>query len=196
MELILIRHGLPIRKELEDRPADPPLSNVGRQQAKRVADYLSAETIDCLYASPMLRAQETAAPFADLSGLTVELHPGIVEFDRDANSYIPMEELKVQDYETWQALGNRNFSSSKRNQAFADTVITALENIIAKHPGQRIAAFCHGGVINLWASQVLGIPPRLFFEPEYTSIHRFLCASTGERNIRSLNEVAHLRNWT
>ncbi len=196
MELILIRHGLPVRKELNEGPADPPLSDIGQQQAKQVADWLSSETIDSLYASPMLRAQQTAVPFADLSGLPVELHPGIVEFDRDASAYIPMEELKEQDYAAWQAMGNRDFSSSKRRKAFADTAIAALEDIVAKHPGQRVAAFCHGGVINVWASRVLGISPKLFFEPEYTSIHRFLCASSGERNIRSLNEIAHLRNWT
>jgi probable phosphoglycerate mutase len=35
--------------------------------------------------------------------------------------------------------------------------------------------------------------PRLFFEPDYTSIHRFMCARSGQRNVVSLNERAHLR---
>ena len=56
--------------------------------------------------------------------------------------------------------------------------------------------FCHGGVINVWAAHVLKMVPRLFFDPNYTSIHRFLCARTGERNIVSLNETAHLRALT
>ncbi len=61
------------------------------------------------------------------------------------------------------------------------------------HPGQRVAVFCHGGVINVWTAQVLKMPPRLFFEPDYTSIHRFMCARSGQRNVVSLNERAHLR---
>ena len=40
---------------------------------------------------------------------------------------------------------------------------------------------------------VLGMAPRLFFEPAYTSLHRYLCARSGERNLVSLNETAHLQ---
>ena len=53
--------------------------------------------------------------------------------------------------------------------------------------------FCHGGVINVWTAHVLSMTPRLFFEPDYTSIHRFMCARSGQRNVVSLNERAHLR---
>ena len=41
MELILIRHGLPLQVETEDgTPADPPLSEVGHKQAQRMAKWL------------------------------------------------------------------------------------------------------------------------------------------------------------
>ena len=36
--------------------------------------------------------------------------------------------------------------------------------------------------------------PRMFFEPRYTSINRFLAARSGERNLVSLNEAAHLED--
>jgi probable phosphoglycerate mutase len=36
--------------------------------------------------------------------------------------------------------------------------------------------------------------PRLFFEPGYCSIHRYLCARSGERNLVSLNDTGHLRD--
>ncbi len=76
--------------------------------------------------------------------------------------------------------------------AFRATVVESLEQIIADHRGERVAVFCHGGVVNVWTTHVLDMAPRLFFEPRYTSIHRYLCASSGERNLMSLNEVAHL----
>jgi probable phosphoglycerate mutase len=38
--------------------------------------------------------------------------------------------------------------------------------------------------------------PRLFFEPTYTSLHRYLCARTGQRNIVALNDSGHLRGVT
>jgi hypothetical protein len=37
------------------------------------------------------------------------------------------------------------------------------------------------------------MPPRLFFEPRYASLNRYLCAGGGARNLVSLNEVDHLR---
>ena len=63
-------------------------------------------------------------------------------------------------------------------------LLAKYDPLIAEHAGQRIAVFCHGGVINVWAAHVLGTPPRLFFEPGYTSVHRYLCARSGQRTRR------------
>jgi probable phosphoglycerate mutase len=188
MELILVRHGLPERNEAS---SDPPLSAEGLEQAHRVARWLADERIDAVYASTMQRAKQTAEPFVAAVGHDLRLHPGVVEFDRDSGSYIPMEELKRDDYEAWKTFVARGAEADIGE--FQAVVVAALEEIINRHKGQRVAVFCHGGVINVWTAHVLGMAPRLFFEPIYTSIHRYLCAGTGQRNIVSLNEVAHLR---
>jgi probable phosphoglycerate mutase len=52
---------------------------------------------------------------------------------------------------------------------------------------------CHGGVINAWTSHLLGLERIFLFEPAYTSVSRYLAASSGERSLLSLNETAHLR---
>jgi probable phosphoglycerate mutase len=188
MELILVRHGLPERR---DDTADPPLSDEGHEQSRLVATWLADDGIDAVYASTMLRAGQTAEPFVALKGHELRRHEGVVEFDRDSGTYVPMEVLKREDYEAWKA-----FASGEHGAdivAFQKMVVAALEEIIAAHPGQRVAVFCHGGVINVWTAHVLGMEPRLFFEPGYTSIHRFMCARSGQRNVVSLNERAHLR---
>ncbi|HTN79286.1 MAG TPA: histidine phosphatase family protein, partial [Acidimicrobiales bacterium] len=71
MELLLIRHALPIRREDVDGPADPELSEEGRDQAVHMAEWLADERIDAVYSSPMQRARETAAPLAEIHGLDV-----------------------------------------------------------------------------------------------------------------------------
>ena len=188
MELILVRHGLPERR---DDTADPPLSDEGHEQSRRVAAWLADDGIDAVYASTMLRAGQTAEPFVELKGHELRRHEGVVEFDRDSGTYVPMEVLKREDYEAWKA-----FASGQHGAdivGFQKMVVAALEEIIAAHPGQRVAVFCHGGVINVWTAHVLGMAPRLFFEPGYTSVHRFMCARSGQRNVVSLNERAHLR---
>ena len=53
--------------------------------------------------------------------------------------------------------------------------------------------FCHGGVVNAWTCHVLGLPMALIFDVYYTSVNRFLAASSGERNLATLNEIGHLR---
>lgn len=57
MELLLIRHALPIRRVDVDGPADPVLSDLGVQQAIHLAEYLAAETLQAVYSSPLKRAR-------------------------------------------------------------------------------------------------------------------------------------------
>jgi probable phosphoglycerate mutase len=190
MELILIRHGLP---ERSDATSDPPLAAEGVEQARRVAARLGRERIDAVISSTMLRAVQTAEPYVAMGGHALRTDPGIVEFDRGAGGYVPMEVLKREDYEAW-----TRFVARGRDDdivAFQRTVVAALETIVAEHRGRRVAVFCHGGVVNVWTAHVLAMAPRLFFEPRYTSLHRYLCAGTGERNVVSLNDTAHLQDW-
>ncbi len=193
MELLLIRHGLPVRVENEDgAPADPSLSDEGRAQASHLARWIATQKIDRLYASPMRRAHETALPVADLTGIEIDLHPGVVEFDQDSAIYIPLEELKRTDYERWLELMQGGLELAADFDEFQRTVLGALEEIIADNAGRRVAVVCHGGVINTWASHVIHSRQPFIFQPDYTSVSRFLAASSGERNLVSLNEVAHL----
>ena len=194
MELLLIRHGLPIRLERTDGlPADPPLSETGHEQARRVAAWLADVEIHDIYASPMQRARETAAPLADQLGVEISVEPGVAEYDAESDLYIPMEELKATDYERWRELVSGGYAPELDFAAFHETVVKGIERIIAGNPGKRVAVFCHGGVINAWATHVLGMPPQLFIDATYTSVNRFMAASSGERSLVSLNESSHLR---
>jgi probable phosphoglycerate mutase len=76
---------------------------------------------------------------------------------------------------------------------FRDVVTVAVERVIEGNRGGTVAVVCHGGVINAYASHVLGIEFPLFFQPHYTSVNRFLASSGGHRSVASLNEIGHLR---
>lgn len=188
MELVLVRHALPVRiDEGEvDGPADPHLAPAGQAQAEAAAAWLAEEAIDAIWSSPMRRARETAAPLAARLDLTVRVDERLAEYDRHASSYIPLEELKAAGDPRWNEV-------PERPEEFQGHVVAAMEDIVATHPRQRVAVVCHGGVINAYAAHVLGLTDPLFFLPGYTSISRILAASTGERSVGSLNEMAHLR---
>ena len=194
MELILIRHALPVRLETSDgSPADPPLAESGRTQAAALAAWLDSERIDRLYSSPLQRARQTASPLAERLSLAVELEPRVSEYDRDSDVYVPLEELRETDYEAWKSFMERGYPEGMDLTDFRRDVVAGLEEIVAASRGLRVAVICHGGVINTWASHVVGLGFKLFFDPHYTSINRFFAASSGVRSVASLNETAHLR---
>jgi probable phosphoglycerate mutase len=193
MELILIRHGLPEHIMTDDgSPADPPLSETGHQQAQLMAEWLEDKHIDFLYSSPMQRAFQTAEPLSKAKNLERELREGVAEYDRHADHYIPVEELKKFDYDRWLRL-MRGEVDDIDFPAFCKTVVSTMNEIIDAHPGKTVAVVCHGGVINVWTAHVLGMELRMFFSPIYTSINRYMAASSGERSLITLNEHSHLK---
>lgn len=76
MELLLVRHALPVRRELVDSPADPELFADGRAQAAHLATYLSSERLDAIYASPLRRAFHTAEQVAAHHSVDVQVCDG------------------------------------------------------------------------------------------------------------------------
>lgn len=195
MDLLLIRHALPIRVEGADGPADPHLSELGWAQSRALADWLEPEPVDVLCTSPMVRARETAIPLAEARHLEPIVVDGVAEFDRHAEEYVPLEELKAENDPRWQQLVEGGYFDEGELTAedFVTTVVGSIDQIIADNPGRTVAVVCHGGVINAYLAHVLGIDDFLFFEPTYTGISRLKASSRGHRTIVSVNETAHLR---
>ena len=195
MELLLIRHALPIRREDVEGPADPELSEAGRDQAMHLASWLADERLDAVYSSPMQRARETAAPLASVHGLEVLVDEELAEYDRQSHWYVPVEELKAAGDPRWREIVAGEWGDVEVDpETFRDIVYKAVERLIDANPSKRIAAVCHGGVINAYLSKILGIENATgFFYPNYTSIHRVMAARSGERTVHTLNETAHLR---
>ena len=196
MELLFIRHALPLRVEGFEGPADPELSEAGHHQARYLAEYLAFERIHAIYASPLRRAVQTAEPVAAKQSIEVAISEGIAEYDREASEYIPIEQLKAEGLPGWQDVlkGEVHRAVGVDPDEFRSGAVEAVEQIINAHPGEKVAAVCHGGVINAYMTHILGIPdPSGFFYPNYTSIHRVAAARSGERSVLSLNETCHLR---
>jgi 2,3-bisphosphoglycerate-dependent phosphoglycerate mutase len=195
MELLLVRHGLPIRRELEVGIADPELSDDGLAQAELLGAYLAEESLDAVYASPLRRAHQTALPVAAKQGLEVQLVDAVAEWDRHSNEYVPIEELKAANDPRWQAMLRGEWTvHDETPQEFRARTVAAIEELIERHGGHRIAVVCHGGVINGYLSHILGLgDAQGFFYPNYTSIHRVAAARSGERSVVTINETSHLR---
>ncbi len=194
MNLLLIRHALPNRVELTEGRADPPLSEEGERQATRLAEWLKDEPLTAVYASHLLRAQQTAAPIAAHHKLAIVTEPDVAEFDRDASSYIPFEEID-RDSAEFRAIVTGDYTAigGPDPKEFVGKIVNAMDRIIKTHPGESVAVVCHAGVINAYLASILGLDRVIFFGPGYTSVNRVLASSAGMRGVGSLNELAHLR---
>jgi broad specificity phosphatase PhoE len=195
MELLWVRHGEPERiAPGTGVRADPALTARGTDQAQRLADWLAFESIDAIVCSPLQRAVDTATPIAASCGVDIEVVDDLIEYDNNSDHYIPMEEMRLNKDERWQAMVDGRWDEFGADlpdvfRARVDTITTAL---IERFPGKRVVAVCHGGVINVAFGSVLGIVQPLWFEPGYTSLSRMIASRTGIRSVASLNELAHL----
>ncbi len=195
MELLLIRHGLPIRRELEEGIADPELSDDGHAQAQHLAEYLADEKIDAIYASPLRRAYQTAEPLAKQFGLEIGVRDEVAEWDRHSNEYVPIEELKAANDPRWQAMLRGEWMVHDESpEQFRARAVGTVEELIAAHGGDTIAIVCHGGVINAYLGHLLGLEVDMFFRPVHASVTRVLANRPGRRVIHTLNELHHLQS--
>ncbi len=197
MELVLVRHALPVRIDAthDGSPADPGLADLGRVQARRVVQALAGEEITHLYSSPAARALETAAPLVDQLGLPLIVEPGLAEFDVAHTSYVPVEELRAAGDPRWEALvAGDLYHADIDPLAFRDRVVAAVEDIASRHPGGRAVLFMHSGSINAYAGHVTGQQRPLWFAPAYASVSRIGAARDGRRGVVSLNETGHVRD--
>ncbi len=190
----MIRHALPVRIDSGDAPADPGLAAEGEVQADQLGRWWSPFGVDQIYVSPMRRAQETAVPMATQTGHRPTTVADLKEFDSHLRHYIPIEELRADPVAWQEAVGAwMSPEAEEERQAFRRTVVTAIDEIAARHhdTDETVAVVCHGGVINAYVTEAVGLPGTMFFEPAYTSVTRVIHHGSY-RQLVTLNEAPHL----
>jgi probable phosphoglycerate mutase len=191
-DLLLIRHGLPV-----SGIAQPGLSPEGIEQARRLGAWLKGEDIDVLVTSPMRRARETAAEIAGEMGRDVDaVVDDLREWDTDLppTAYYAIEEMGPTNPRAIAIAEGRydDFVPELDREAFRRRTARCLAELLERWPGGRIAAVCHGGLINAMVGGVLQVPALFWVNPGYTSVCR-LRRMPGERVVVvSVNETAHL----
>ncbi len=194
--LYLIRHAQSEGNTGEDlTTGDPDLTDVGRKQAERLGKRMKDARLDALYASPLRRTQATAFAIADVTGLEVvpradlrEVTLGQPDFDIRKLPITEQRKIerKVLADGTWDAFPGSEGSASARQR-----IRGVLDEIIAAHPGQRVATVVHAAFIQTYVSMVLGIERDFIYYPFNASICS-VRAHEDRRVIWRLNDVSHL----
>jgi probable phosphoglycerate mutase len=200
-DLLLVRHGASAAYidgttfDLVDGHGDPPISAEGVAQAEIVCARLAARGVDAIYVSTLRRTAQTAAPLAARLGLTIqveadlrEVHLGEWEggsFRKHVAEGHPIAARMLAE-ERWDVI-----PGAESSDALAGRVRSAIERIGSAHPGQRVAAFTHGGVIGAALALASGSRPFAFLGAENTSISRLVIIG-GRWIVRGFNDTAHL----
>ncbi len=162
--LYLIRHG-EIERAGEGRfygHTDVALSAAGVVQADALARQLALEPIDAVYASDLRRARQTAAPLAESRGRPVDVVPALREMAMGRWEGLTFREIGQQDPDAlrqWMAnLETFPFPDGESLGAVRHRVMPALDEILARHAGRRVAVVAHGGPNRVILCQALGMP--------------------------------------
>lgn len=208
-ELFIIRHGDAIPDADEIIPSgvydDLPLSNIGREQAQALAERLGNTHFDALYSSPLKRCLETAAPLAQRLDLKPIIMPEIKEIRIGAIHSVPADEkdlaalsqaLRERQAEIVRQVGETGswdaIEDSEPSKQFRERVVTALDDIANTHIGERVVVFAHGGVVNAYMAEVLGLEKDFFYPAANTSI-TIVRVAGKHRVLYVLNDLAHVK---
>ena len=145
-ELLLVRHG-----ETDWNAAgrlqghtDRPLSDYGREQARRLAEQLAGEEFDAIYASDLARARETAEIVGERLQLPVVQDP----------------DLREKNWGTWEGLTSTERLEveleGESTEEHQRRMLAALDRIAAQHPNGRVLVVTHGGSMRRVQTEALG----------------------------------------
>jgi 2,3-bisphosphoglycerate-dependent phosphoglycerate mutase len=128
--------------------SDPPLNERGREQARELAALLDG--VDVVYSSDLARACETAEIIAERLGLEVRLDPRLRERSFGAwegKTWDELEERHAEALGRWQAGETHGAEDSEPYEDFSGRVESFLEDVLRKHPAERVLVVGHGGSI-------------------------------------------------
>jgi probable phosphoglycerate mutase len=166
-EIWLVRHGDCYEDMAEG--SDPPLSQLGRQQAERLAGRIGRVGAAAIYSSPYRRAVETAR----IIGEDVHEDPRLVEIGLELG-----EDGDLQFKET--------------SASVVERMRAAIDDIVEAHPGKHVVVVTHGVALMAYITDVLRLEPgQIRLLPYYTSVS--VVRALGDRRmVGSIADTAHL----
>ncbi len=155
-ELILVRHGeTDWNRELRFQgQIDVPLNAVGHEQARRLGARLAGEAVHHLYASDLLRTQQTAQPLAQQLALCSMADAALREQNFGLVDGMSVDNIKANYPEAWSQWVRFQADyampgGGESTRQFHTRVMEAVQRLVAAHPRQTLVVVTHGGVLDM-----------------------------------------------
>lgn len=141
--------------------ADPPLSALGAEQAKQLANRLGVTRFDALYSSDLKRCRMTTEILSRTIGVDLRLDPRLREIDTGLWEGLAFEEVRERyprEYaEREQDLVGYRFPGGESFRDLRQRVVPAFFEI-ADRGGETILVCAHKGVNRVLLCELLGLP--------------------------------------
>lgn len=203
--IVLVRHGETMgNRDRRYQTYDTPLSELGREQAARVAERLANDApYSALYSSDLLRTRETAEAIGARLNLTPILTPRLRELDTGGfkgRAHADIEAETPGFIERWVTAGGRDRLPGEAGESVADVAArmqAQFDAIVAQHPGERVIAVSHGWAIAILLAHVHGWDHHEAFAARRAQLNNTAVSITevdiaGSRTCTLLGCVTHL----
>ncbi len=165
--ILLVRHGLTptTGKILPGRASGLHLAETGQTQAQAAADRIAAlARVDAVYASPLERARETAAPIAKARNLKVHIDKGLLECDFGEWTGAELKKLmKLPEWNTvLRAPSTFRFPSGESFTEMQGRIVNAIDRLRAAHEGGVVVCVSHADPIKAAVAHAMGTHIDLF----------------------------------
>jgi broad specificity phosphatase PhoE len=162
VRLYLVRHGQAYTN-LTPPPKMAPeamdhLTDLGRQQSRRVASAVSDHGVALVLSSPAGRARDTAAELAGLPGAVQRLEPRLRPLDLGRSSEGTPLTFDARMLE-WKAGRDPVPPGGESLAQLGARVYAVLEDLHKDHLGHAVVLVAHGEVIGALLGQIAGTPP-------------------------------------
>ena len=161
--LFLIRHGLTtwnIEHRIPGKLPGIELTDIGREQAKRLAEALALLPLSAIISSPLERAVETAEYLTQGRGLTIQLEPDLMDIELGRWSGQNRDELFKSD-PVWTAFVRNPTVGPEDVETFSaleQRVVAAVERWLKKESTGSYPAFVtHDDVIKVLLAHYIGL---------------------------------------
>jgi probable phosphoglycerate mutase len=166
--VLFVRHGQTATTGtvLPGRAPGLHLSDTGRQQADAVAERIATANgkIGAIYASPLERTKETAAPIAKRLGLRVRVERDLLECDFGEWTGKQLKALmKLPEWHTVQRYPTGfRFPGGESFPEMQARIERAVDRMRERHPGETVIAVSHADPIKALVAAAVGTHLDLF----------------------------------
>jgi probable phosphomutase (TIGR03848 family) len=165
--VLMVRHGQTptTGTTLPGRAAGLHLADKGIEQAEAVAARIARlDKVAAVYASPLERTRETAAPIARALGLRVRSERGLLECDFGDWTGCKLEDLnKLPEWKTVQQYPSGfRFPAGESFTEMQVRMTSTLARLADRHRGETIVAVSHADPIKAALADALGTHLDLF----------------------------------